>query len=310
MRNKWVYSSFFLLGLMIVAFLLASFVKISYFGDSSFVGTGNVMVIPVKGVIMSEGSSDGLFSSSTASSTDIINALKKAQSDPIIEAVVLDIDSPGGSAVPSQEIVVALKKFNKTKISVVKTVGASGAYWIASATDRIFVNPLSTVGSIGVISSYLEFSGLLNDYNVSYERLVAGKYKDMGTPYRSLTDEETGMMQDHLDKVHDYFKKDVASNLGMNIEIINQYSEGQVFLGMEAVELGLAHEVGNMDDAKIYLEEKLNTTVEYRVTSSRGGLSDLLGLESDNFAFSLGRGMAYQMGVDSQGSLDVFKLLR
>ena len=150
----------------------------------------------------------------------------------------------------------------KPVISVIREVGASGGYWIASSTERIFANQLSTTGSIGVISSYLDFAGLIENYNVSYERLTFGKYKDAGSPYRHLTSEERGIMLSKLDIVGNAFIDTVATNRNMSRDKVAQYATGMAFLGKEAMEMGLIDEYGGRDEAVKYLENKLNITVK------------------------------------------------
>ncbi len=300
MVKKWTYAIFFVLFLWFVSFLGASVFRLTSSGSSSaFTDGGNVMVIPLKGIIMGGSSESSLLSGSVVTSDAIIDALHEAQKDPTIKAVILDIDSGGGAAVPSFEIVQAIQRFNKTKIALIHSIGASGAYWVASACDFIMASQLSMVGSIGVTSSYLEYSGLLDKYNVSYERMVAGKYKDMGTPFRSLTPEEEYMFHEQLDKIHAFFIADVAKNRQMSIDEVKDLAEGQIFIGLDALPLGLIDSFGGMDEAKAYLESELNTTVSLRMKKEQSSLKSLLGLESGNFAYHFGRGFASEMKTAS-----------
>ncbi|MEM4397999.1 MAG: RDD family protein, partial [Candidatus Woesearchaeota archaeon] len=135
----------------------------------------NVAIIPLYGVIsVSEGD---MFSSDIISSDAVIKKIEKAENNKEIKAIIFDINSPGGSPVATDEIsqkIKSLKQKNITTIAVIREYGASGAYWIASSTDYIFANRMSLVGSIGVIGSYLDFSGFLNRYNITYQRYVSG----------------------------------------------------------------------------------------------------------------------------------------
>ncbi|MBI4983237.1 S49 family peptidase [Candidatus Woesearchaeota archaeon] len=146
---------------------------------------GNVALIKIEGVITSDGSS--YLGSATVSSPEIINFIQEADQDPKIKAILLEINSPGGSPVASDEIGTAVKRAKKPTIAVIREVGASGGYWIASAADHIIANRMSITGSIGVYSSYLEFSGLMEKYGIGYERLVAGEHKDTGFPILFLS---------------------------------------------------------------------------------------------------------------------------
>ena len=154
---------------------------------------GNVALIPVSGVITGNGGK--MIGAETVSAVTMVDFIKEADENPAIKVIVLEINSPGGSAVASDEIGVAIKNAKKPVLAYIREVGASGGYWIASATDRIFVNRMTITGSIGVISSYLEFSGLMEEYGVGYERLVSGDVKDMGTPYKKLAPAERAIMQ-------------------------------------------------------------------------------------------------------------------
>ncbi len=261
-------------------------------------GGGNVALIPVKGVIMSDGSSS-IFSADIASSTDIVNAIEKADNDPAIKAMILEINSPGGTAVASDEIGQALKSTNKTKVAWIRDMGTSGAYWIASNCDVIVANRMSITGSIGVLSSYLEFSGLMDDYNVTYERLVSGKYKDIGSPYRKLTDEEQGMLQTQLDKVHEYFIEEVAQNRHIPIENTRNFSTGMIFLGSDAMDMGLVDILGGKREAISYIEDALGIKAEIVEYSKKTGLLNMLAGIMYQGAFTTGRGIASQI-QDSQ----------
>ncbi|MBT5924903.1 S49 family peptidase, partial [Candidatus Woesearchaeota archaeon] len=149
---------------------------------------GNVAIIPIEGIITANGAS--YLGGNTISSQDIVSFIEDADAKSQIKIIVLEINSPGGSPVASDEIAVAIKRTEKPVIALIREVGASGGYWIASATDHIIANRMSITGSIGVISSYLEFSGLMEEYGVGYEQLTAGQFKDMGTPFKKLQDEE------------------------------------------------------------------------------------------------------------------------
>jgi protease IV len=245
-----------------------------FFGFDTEIVSGNVAVIPIHGEITVL--EQGGFSSNTASSEAIVASLEKAGSNPNIKAILLDIDSPGGSGVAADEIGQKLKSINKTKVAVVREIGTSAAYWIASCTDHIFANRLSMTGSIGVIGSYLDFSGLLNEYNVTYQRYVSGELKDMGSPFKEPSEQERKAMQSLIDKMKIFFVEEVALNRNMTIEKVNALATGEVFLGSEAVKLGLIDSLGTKEDALNYLETKLNTTVYLVEYKQKKSFSDLL----------------------------------
>jgi protease-4 len=255
------------------------------------VGSGNVAVISINQPIYTERMVSG-FSTVGVSSSDIVNMIEEADSDPSIDAILLEINSPGGSAVASEEVVNAVKKTRKITVSWIREVGASGAYWIASASDHIVASRMSVVGSIGVISSYIEFSGLMERYNVTYQRLVSGKYKDMGTPFKELTNEEREMFMQELEDIHDIFMYDVAANRGIPENDIEELSEGQIFLGANAIEHNLIDQLGSKDEVIQYLQDTLETDqvalVEFR---RQVGFWEIFSMSMQDNSFSIGRGI-------------------
>ena len=148
---KWGYAIKILAILMILGFIASVF--LSFLGSGG-VGslTANVAIIPIEGVITADSSSS--FFDKSLSSQDIVELIEKADKNPQIKAIILEINSPGGSAVASEEIADAVKKTNKTTVAWIREVGASGAYWVASSTDHIVASKASITGSIGVIASF------------------------------------------------------------------------------------------------------------------------------------------------------------
>lgn len=254
---------------------------------------GNVAVIPVKGIILSE-DTDSLFGTGIASSTSIIKQIEKADKNPRIEAIVLEINSPGGSAVASDEIGQALKLTNKTKVAWIREIGTSGAYWVASNCDVIISNRMSITGSIGVISSYLDFSGLLTRYNVTYQRLVAGEYKDIGTPYRELTEDEEKILLKQLDEIHDVFIEEVANNRGLTIGETRILANGLFYTGQEAQDKGLVDILGGKTEVQKYLEDK-GITPDFAVYQDEKTLLEALAGVFYEGSFFTGRGFAYEL---------------
>ena len=171
-------------------------------GDTEMNLDGNVAVIPIKGTIQVERSSG--FGFQGTSSSDVVKLIKKADKKDDIKVILLDINSGGGSAVASAEIAQAVKSCEKPIYAVIREAVASGAFWIATSADNVFAHPLSVTGSVGVIASYLQFSGFIDDYNVTYERLVSGKYKDAGTPLKEMTDEENNPKEGLFSRTDDF----------------------------------------------------------------------------------------------------------
>lgn len=222
-------------------------------------GVGRVAVIKLDGEIMSEGG-PSLFSSSVPLTPDRVKGDIDRANSLGVDAILFEVNSPGGTVLATKEIGEEIEKINITKIALVKEMAASGGYWITTNTDYIIADDMSIVGSIGVIGSYLEFSGLMDKYGVGYEQLTAGKYKDAGTPYRNMTTEEKQLFQERLDIIHNEFKKEVAENRHMTQQEVDAVSEGLFYMGSQSVENKLIDQTGNRDTAEQKLKEMLNAT--------------------------------------------------
>ncbi|MBI4152954.1 signal peptide peptidase SppA [Candidatus Woesearchaeota archaeon] len=250
---------------------------------------GNVAIIEIRGVITEDG--DYSFGQDTAASSDIVQFIHDADEDPLIKAIVVDINSPGGSAVASDEIASALKSTEKPTVALIHEIGTSGAYWIASAADTIIANRMSITGSIGVIASYLEFSQLMGDYGISYQRFVGGNYKDLGTPFKSPTDAERKLFQSKIDKIHGSFIDEIAKNRKLSESQVRQLATGEFFLGSEAKERGLVDMLGNQQTLEEYLEQAGIAEIEFVWYSHEPTfLEALAGLANEQFFF-MGKGI-------------------
>ena len=272
---------------VLLIFFSASFMISRNFNSIDF--SDKIVFIPIKGTIYS-GNGNGLFNEDRTLSSDIINYLEKAENDNTIKAVILEINSPGGTVIGSKEIADKVKSLDKPVVSWIREVGASGAYWVASASDAIVADPLSITGSIGVVSSYLEFDKLFEKYGVTYERLVSGQFKDAGSPYKELTDEERNMLQGKIDLIHDAFVKDVSENRGKNL---GKYATGEFFLGSEAYKLGLIDYLGGKEKA-INVSKELAKIEKAKTVTFRSKKSLLGSLDKyfTKFSYNIGVGIS------------------
>jgi protease-4 len=166
---------------------------------------------------------------------------------------VLHINSPGGAAAPSQEIYHEVRHIRDEKkkpiIASVESVGASGAYYIASGCDRIYANEASIVGSIGVIMEWTNYGDLLKWAKLKSETLKAGELKDAGSPTRDLTPAERAYFQSLVDNMHGQFIHDVATGRGLKEQEIHSLATGQVWTGQQALPLHLIDKTGSFRDA-------------------------------------------------------------
>ncbi|WP_246507410.1 signal peptide peptidase SppA [Nitrospira defluvii] len=207
--------------------------------DLDFSGQDRVALIRVEGVILD------------AQAT--ISELKHYSENPLVKAIVLRIDSPGGGVVPSQEIHDAVKrvknKSNKAVIASMGTVAASGGYYIAAATDRIIANPGTLTGSIGVIMEMANFEGLMKKVGVEGVVIKSGRFKDVGSPLRKMSDEERKLLQSVMDDVHHQFIQAVADGRSLEVSEVEPLADGRIYTGRQAKEARLVDELGDLDDA-------------------------------------------------------------
>lgn len=291
-KMSWKFMIFLILAILAFSYLTSYFISFSL--DMGEIG-GNAALIKIKGTIATE-ESGGVLGGEGVTSSEIVEQIKKAKEDDSIKAIVFEINSPGGSPVGSKEIVTAIKNVNKTTVSYIREVGASGAYWVASATDIIIADELSITGSIGVIGSYIEFAGLLQKYNMTYRRFVGGEYKDLGDPFKKLEFDEQQIMQSKIDKIHEYFIQDVADNRNISLDRMKELATGEFYLGMEAKELGLIDMFGNQETAKEAVKERLNLTkVEFVTYEKPPGFLDLLAKIINERSFYVGRGIGNEL---------------
>ena len=286
---RWGYAIFVLLLLSILGFMAVGVISL-FAGIDVESLSGNVALIPIEGVITGSEDSEFIFESVTAS-PDTIELIEKADKNPSIKAIILEINSPGGSAVASEEIANAVKKTNKTTVAWIREIGTSGAYWIASASDHIVANRVSVTGSIRLIASYLEFPGLLERYNITYQRLVAGKYKDIGSPYKEMTQEERELFQQSLDEIRDYFVGEVAKNRNMGKKEVDKMANGLFYLGSQAKELGLVDEIGGKDEVIGYIEKKEGIKAEIVEYKKEKSLFEVLSRIISRQSFFVGKGI-------------------
>jgi protease-4 len=221
---------FFLLGVAVIAY--------SFLGkDKLLTSRDKVGVVEIKGVL--------------TDSKTIIKHLDRYRDDAGIKAIVLRIDSPGGAVGPAQEILreVEKVKLKKKIVASLGTVAASGGYYIACGADLVMANKGTATGSIGVIMQFTNVEELTKKVGLDFFTLKSGRYKDVGSPFRSMTPEEKEYMQRLLDNIYQQFIGDVARNRKIPVDKMKSLAEGKVYTGEEAKQVGLVDEFGNLQDA-------------------------------------------------------------
>jgi protease-4 len=204
---------------------------------TAFYGDGKIGVIDLTGVILSP--------------EVIVGQLQTFADDSSIKAIVLHVNSPGGGAAASQEIYEEVRAIRKTKpiVASIESVGASGAYYIAAGTQKIYANEASVVGSIGVIMEWTNYGDLMRWAKLKPEVLKSGPLKDAGSPAREMTPEERTYFQGLVNNMYTQFVRDVAQGRGLPESTIKPLATGQVWTGQQALQLHLIDERGGFRDA-------------------------------------------------------------
>lgn len=269
----WVGGGLFIAFIAVVS-VIAYFAVQSIGGNSSF-GGDNIGVIDIDGVILS--------------ADKTVDNLRKFDQDDSIKAIVLHIDSPGGGAAASQEIYEEVLHIRNEKkkpiIASVESVGASGAYYIASGANKIYANDASIVGSIGVIMEWTNYGDLLKWAKLKPEVLKAGSLKDAGSPTREMTPEERAYFQGLVDNMHSQFIRDVAAGRGISVDTLTPLATGQVWTGQQALPLHLIDKQGGFRDALLATAKQVGISGEPNVVKpARKGRSilDLVTTDADD----------------------------
>lgn len=226
---------FFVLFLLISGILFLRTPRGGGAGGAGFFGSGSVGVIEVDGVIME--------------SKKVLDTLDKFSERADIKAVVLRLDSPGGAVAPSQEIYQAVKEYKKPIISSMGSVAASGAYYIACGTKKIFANPGTITGSIGVIMQFANLKKLYEWAKIERYAVKTGRFKDIGAEYKALEPAEREILQGMVDDVLAQFKSAVAEGRKMKPAEVTRIADGRIFSGAQAKKVKLVDELGTLQDA-------------------------------------------------------------
>jgi signal peptide peptidase SppA len=229
--------------------------------DSSDTANDNCTVrgIELHGVIATylplHAENDPNFNYDSVSSENVAYAIKQANDDDRIKAILIDTDSSGGYPVAGEEISVAIKNSQKPVIALIREQGDSAAYWAISSADKIFASRNSEVGSIGVTQSYLSNVKKNAKDGLTYESLSTGKFKDAGNADKPLTAEEKALFMRDLNIIYSNFIADVAQNRKIPIDKVRGIADGSTVLGDKAKELGLVDQIGGLPEVEQYIEK-------------------------------------------------------
>ena len=259
----------------------------------------NVAEVAVEGPITRDGG--GGFPPSTPGTPGadkIVDLIENADDDDNAEALLLRLNTPGGAVVPSDDIRLAAKRFDGPTIAYATDVCASGGYWIASGCDELWAREGSIVGSIGVRGSRFTATGLLDKLGVDYEQFTAGEFKEAGVPFADMDDEERAYIQGLIDDHYDTFVETVAEAREMDPEFVRS-TEAKVYLGEQALELGLVDDIGTREDAEDRVEELLGTEIAVREFEPPQGIAARISGGATAMAYAFGRGLADTVDGDA-----------
>ncbi|AAM07395.1 proteinase IV [Methanosarcina acetivorans C2A] len=285
-KNKRSNRSYFLVLLALIAVIAVSMAAIFYgLGFGGDFGTSEkIAVIYVQGSMLTGNVPSGL---GYATSEEISENIHSAVADENVKAIVLRINSPGGSPAAAQEISIEIEKAQEKGIPVVVSMGdlaASAAYYISAPADYIYANPSTSTGSIGVIWTFENMSSYYEREGVEYYISKSGEFKDMGSSWRGLTDEEKEYADSVVMESYDDFVGQVAEGRNMSRSEVKELADGRIYTGTKAKELGLVDGFGNLYDAIDKAAELGSIQGEPKVVyMNRVSLSSLLlGSESGN----------------------------
>ncbi|PRX26421.1 signal peptide peptidase A [Orenia metallireducens] len=238
---------------MISLLFLASgfYILVKSFVDSENKAKDSLAVINISGAIVG-GEGGGAFGSMEATSDQIMAHINEAKDDESVKGILLRVNSPGGSSAASDAIYRELKKFRETGKPIVVSMGdaaASGGYYVSMAANKIYANPSTITGSIGVIMQFANLKELYNKIGIDYITIKSRKYKDLGNPDREMTAEEKEILQTMVKGVYQQFVDAVMEGRSMTEDRVKELADGRIYSGEQAKELGLVDELGTFYDA-------------------------------------------------------------
>lgn len=256
------------LGLIGVAIIAGGVIGLSWWFTQQPLSC-NVAEVTLYGQVVyypneASGASTGADGSGTLDQTaaeDVRQQIESADADPSVQAIMLQIDSPGGDPVAGEEIAAALKQATKPTVAFIADQGTSAAYWAATGAQKIFASADSDVADIGVTQSYLDQTKQDQADGLTFISLTAGEYKDMGDPNTPLTPAEKNILQNQLNIVYNNFVAQVAANRNLSVSAVTALANGSPILGAQAVQDGLIDATGTIYDVENYLKGKIGDNV-------------------------------------------------
>lgn len=222
--------------IVVGAIIVIAIIAVSVSPEASILG-GSVGVVEVSGPIVS--------------SRRAVKDIRRFDNNPTIKGLLIRVDSPGGGVAASQEIYSAIKNVKERKIVVVSmgSVAASGGYYISLPADKIVANPGTITGSIGVIMEFPIFHRLLDKLGIRFETIKSEEFKDIGSPFRDVTDKERQLLKEVVLDVYDQFVSAVERERAIDRDEVLKYADGRILSGRQAYKAGLIDTLGSFEDA-------------------------------------------------------------
>lgn len=282
MKSRGLMITVVVLGVLACALLIGIGILVARLAGESSSGFGDaVAIVYVEGPIVTGKPESEFSSSGIAYSETIVKYLREAQDHSSVKAIVLRVDSPGGSVVASREIydaVMAARAKGKPVVASFGEIAASGGYYISAGADKIYTHPATITGSIGVISVFPNLEGLTDKIGVKMIVIKSGPHKDESYGYRDLSPEEREIWQTMIDEIYGDFVSIVAQGRQIETARVKKLADGRIYTGKQAKEAGLADELGNLDaavDAAAKLGEISGTLRRIEFRNQPGLLSAL-----------------------------------
>ncbi len=240
-------------------------------------GGDKVLLVDIKGVISNKKQVSALgVEMNTGLVDQVRETLKKAEKDDDIKALILRINTPGGTVTSSDIIYHEIKTFKERKkvkvYAVVMDLAASGGYYVAQAADRIIVHPTSLTGSIGVIALKMNLSGLMDKVGVDFEVVKSGDHKDFLSPFRALTKDERLIFQETIDSLHQRFIATIEENRKqLSRDQIKKLADGRIYTSQQALDAKLIDQIAYMDEAEEFIKKDLGLDAIRLVIYHRAG---------------------------------------
>jgi protease-4 len=253
----------------------------------------NVAEVNIDGAIVQSGDGPSpLPGGGSAAADELVEQIEQADADENVDALVLNMNTPGGEVVASEDIRYAAEQFDGPTVAYATSLCASGGMWIASGCDEFHAREGSRIGSIGVIGAVFGKEGTLDKLGLEYNRFVAGDYKDTTSGLRELREDEREYWQGLLDEWYDQFIETVVEGRDIDAETARD-TEARIYLGPEAKELGLVDTLGPREEMEQNLQERIDADdLEIEEFEPERGIQDQLSVTAIRVARGFGRGVA------------------